>query len=54
MDIYNLTNDNISESEKPDPKLTVIYYKEPNSIFVVNKLKEIFKKFDIIENFIFE
>lgn len=54
MDIYNLTSDNISESEKPDPKLTVIYYKEPNSIFVVNKLKEIFKKFDIIENFIFE
>lgn len=55
LDIYNLTkNEILSWNTWLEPKLTVIYFKEPNSIFVVNRLKEIFKKFDIIENFVFE
>jgi hypothetical protein len=53
IDLYNLI-DTIAPENKPEPKLTVIYFKEPNSLFVINRLKEIFKKFDIIENFIFE
>jgi hypothetical protein len=54
VDIYNLTSNQIWSWSELEPKLTVIYFKEPNSIFVVNRLKEIFKKFDIIENFVFE
>ncbi len=55
LDIYNLISNQIwSWNNGLEPKLTVIYFKEPNSIFVVNRLKEIFKKFDIIENFVFE
>ncbi|MCF7835335.1 hypothetical protein K9M48_04835 [Candidatus Gracilibacteria bacterium] len=53
LDIYDLREENIDQNI-PEPKLVVIYFKEPNSIFVVNQLKEIFSKFDIIENFIFE
>ncbi|MFZ2150680.1 MAG: hypothetical protein WAZ12_04950 [Candidatus Absconditicoccaceae bacterium] len=55
LDIYNLISNQIGSGDTTlEPKLTVIYFKEPNSIFVVNRLKEIFKKFDIIENFVFE
>ncbi len=55
LDIYNLISNQVWSWEIwLEPKLTVIYFKEPNSIFVVNRLKEIFKKFDIIENFVFE
>lgn len=53
LDIYNLSQENISQ-DIPEPKLIVTYFKEPNSIFVVNQLKEIFQKSDIIDNFIFE
>ncbi len=55
LDIYNVIPKTTEEWYTPTPvKLMVVYYDNPLSNFIVQRMQEIFKNADITENFIFD
>jgi len=56
IDVYNMikSDQDDSSTQWPKNKLTVIYFNGPIYTMIVDKLKEIFTKSDVSENFVFQ
>ena len=54
IDVYVFDRLSTSQSEDNQWKLSVLYYNDPASVFVIQQMRDIFKNAWILDNFIFE